>query len=115
MLIYTNTKSKVKPKQKSRAEREQYAAWCKKHGIGETGSRKKKTVEVSLPTVNKPYVRETRKINSLNTFVTGAVNTGSSKKTYTGDKILGIAAMHKSNLVPVFNDESAVDISHMRR
>jgi hypothetical protein len=36
-------------------------------------------------------------------------------KVYTGDKIVGIAAMHKSNLVPVFNTEAARDISKMRR
>jgi hypothetical protein len=36
-------------------------------------------------------------------------------KVYTGDKIVGIAAMHKSNLVPVFNEEAAKDISKMRR
>lgn len=114
MLIYTNTKSKVKAKLRPKAEREQYEAWCKKHGIGE--KPKKKTTAVSLPTVvSTPYVRETRKVNSLGSFVTGAVTSNNTKKVYTGDKMLGIAAMHKSNLVPVFTDESAVDISHMRR
>ena len=34
---------------------------------------------------------------------------------YTGDKLLGIAIMHKSNLVPVFSQEDAEDISKMRR
>jgi len=36
-------------------------------------------------------------------------------KIYTGDKVKGIATMHKSNAVPVFSDEQAVDISRMRR
>jgi hypothetical protein len=36
-------------------------------------------------------------------------------KVYTGTKVLGIATMHKSNAVPVFSDEQAVDISKMRR
>jgi hypothetical protein len=34
---------------------------------------------------------------------------------YTGTKVKGIATMHKSNAVPVFSDEEAVDISKMRR
>lgn len=34
---------------------------------------------------------------------------------YTGDKLLGIAVMHKSNLVPVFKAEDAVEIARMRR
>lgn len=34
---------------------------------------------------------------------------------YSGDKMLGLSQMHKSNLVPVFNTESVIDISKMRR
>jgi hypothetical protein len=34
---------------------------------------------------------------------------------YTGSMVKGIATMHKSNAVPVFSDEQAVDISKMRR
>lgn len=36
-------------------------------------------------------------------------------KVYTGTKVLGIATMHKSNVVPVFAEEQAVEISRMRR
>ena len=35
--------------------------------------------------------------------------------TYTGDKLIGIATMHKSNSVPVFSHEDAIEISRMRR
>ena len=34
---------------------------------------------------------------------------------YTGSRLKGIAIMHKSNLVPIFSDEEAVDIATMRR
>jgi hypothetical protein len=34
---------------------------------------------------------------------------------YTGSLIKGIATMHKSNAVPVLNEQDAVDISRMRR
>lgn len=34
---------------------------------------------------------------------------------YTGDKIIGIGTMHKSNAVPIFSDGQAKDISAMRR
>jgi hypothetical protein len=47
--------------------------------------------------------------------VTAGGSTASVTKTYTGDKIIGIATMHKSNAVPVFSDEQAVEISRMRR
>ncbi len=36
-------------------------------------------------------------------------------KVYTGTKVLGIATLHKSNMVPVFSKEEAIDISKMRR
>ena len=36
-------------------------------------------------------------------------------KVYTGDVIIGIAQMHKSNAVPIARKQDAVDISRMRR
>ena len=50
-----------------------------------------------------------------------SVDTGSGSaalapaKVYTGTKVKGIATMHKSNAVPVFTDEEAIEISQMRR
>ena len=34
---------------------------------------------------------------------------------YTGEKVVGIAVMHKSNLVPIFSQVAAEEISKMRR
>lgn len=34
---------------------------------------------------------------------------------YTGDAMIGVATLHKSNAVPVFSKEDAADISKMRR
>jgi hypothetical protein len=36
-------------------------------------------------------------------------------KVYTGTEMIGIATLHKSNAQPVFNTETAKDISNMRR
>jgi hypothetical protein len=36
-------------------------------------------------------------------------------KVYTGTLIKGIATMHKSNAVPIINQEQAEEISRMRR
>jgi len=46
---------------------------------------------------------------------TGGNATLAPAKVYTGTKVKGIATMHKSNAVPIFSDEEAVDIAHMRR
>lgn len=37
------------------------------------------------------------------------------EKVYTGTLITGVATMHKSNAVPVMNQEQAEDIARMRR
>jgi hypothetical protein len=60
-----------------------------------------------------PPGRETPRIASQDT---GWVTCKAVKDTeYTGDKILGIGVLHKSNGVPVFSQEEAHDISKMRR
>jgi hypothetical protein len=51
----------------------------------------------------------------LKSVDTGGTATLKPPKVYTGTKVKGIATMHKSNAVPVFSDEEAVDISKMRR
>ena len=47
------------------------------------------------------------------------VSGGTTKKeqfVYSGErKLLGIATMHKSNMVPVFDEKDAKDIAKMRR
>jgi hypothetical protein len=116
-LIYTSTKSATKPKkkpgwQKAAAE---YDAWLKKHGIDPTKKRKRKEVTtVYNPVVVSGVVRrETPHYPSLHTMDSNTAP--APKKVYTGDKLLGIAAMHKSNLVPIFDDDSAKDVASMRR
>lgn len=64
----------------------------------------------------KTFHRETPKIASLKT--SDIVPTFAAKKEpkqYTGTLIKGIATMHKSNAVPVIDQEQAVEISRMRR
>ena len=60
-----------------------------------------------------PEGRSTAHIKSVDTGLGNA--TLKPAKQYTGTKVKGIATMHKSNAVPVFSDEQAVDISRMRR
>lgn len=60
-------------------------------------------------------------VGRSNTHHIPSRNTGdgiaSTKQTpqYTGTKMLGIGVMHKSNSVPIFSDEEAVNIATMRR
>jgi len=53
--------------------------------------------------------------HNIPSLVTPGSSTASVHEVYTGTKVKGIATMHKSNAVPVFSDEEAVEISRMRR
>ena len=64
--------------------------------------------------LSAPAGRETQRIASRDTGHSGAVRTKDIPQ-YTGTKIIGIGTMHKSNAVPIFSDEQAVEISTMRR
>ena len=109
-MIYARipkSKSKLKPK----AEREQYAEWLKSHEpTKKIVFPKREPLQYKL---SVPAGRETRHIPSLNTGDIAA--TKAEAKVYTGDKVLGIATLHKSNAVPVFSSQEAVEISSMRR
>jgi hypothetical protein len=69
------------------------------------------------PTVNSRVVvdprRSTRHIPSLDTGKGLAAK--KEVQQYTGTAMLGIGQLHKSNSIPVFSKEDAVDISKMRR
>ena len=61
-----------------------------------------------------PAGRETQQIGSRDTGHLGAISSKQIPK-YTGTKMLGIGTLHKSNGVPVFSEQEALDIATMRR
>ena len=60
-----------------------------------------------------PAGRGTSHIPSKNSGI--GVAAKADVPVYTGDKIIGIGTLHKSNAVPVFSDKEAEEISKMRR
>jgi hypothetical protein len=63
---------------------------------------------------SKPFHRTTEQLPSVES--TGySCCAKKQDKVYTGDSIVGIGTMHKSNAVPIFTDQEAKDISSMRR
>jgi hypothetical protein len=88
----------------------------KRHNIEQEDRRRKRALAAPVWTEPTPKHRGATdpKPKSLNTWVTGAVNTPQTPQ-YTGTKIIGIGTMHKSNAVPIFSDQEAKDISTMRR
>lgn len=116
MMIYARVK-KSKRKLAPKASREQYEQWL--NSVNKTTTNFSRGVKPKIAvepfTFEKPqHVRKNDFIPSLNpTDMSPA--TKPAAKIYTGDKMLGIATLHKSNAVPVFNNTEAVEISSMRR
>jgi hypothetical protein len=101
-------------KRKAEEAERSWKELLKRQGIeAEDRKRKRALTSEVYQTKNEPYRRPNEKINSLP--FTGGPCTMPAPKVYTGTMVKGIATMHKSNAVPVFSDEQAVDISKMRR
>lgn len=112
-------KFKYRNAEEARKARELEADWkelLKRQGV-EAENKKRARAMKAEPLVYRletPVGRtNTHHIPSLNTV--GGVAVLAPPKVYTGTKVKGIATMHKSNAVPVFSDEEAIDISKMRR
>jgi hypothetical protein len=88
--------------------------WAKLSPRFSTARVKPSTVAVSLAPKYPPGREPQQHIPSLDTGVKGAVTVKATPQ-YTGTKIRGIGTMHKSNAVPIFSDDEAVAIAHMRR
>ena len=101
---------KRKPTAKQRELDESWAKLMKQYEPKKPIPKKSDAFSYSLGTTAR---RETPKIPSLP--FTGGPCTKKESPRYTGDKIKGIGTMHKSNAVPIFSDEQAVEISRMRR
>jgi hypothetical protein len=119
-VYFTTTSFKKRKKQKftnaaaAASSRENQESWKKllsSHGV------KQQKVSKTVATLRRKPVSyrgsDLPKIPSLKD--TWEPCTKPADKVYTGDAIVGISTMHKSNAVPVFNKQAAIDISKMRR
>ncbi|HEY6437594.1 MAG TPA: hypothetical protein VIY47_13460 [Ignavibacteriaceae bacterium] len=109
---------------------EQYLEWI--YGKGNKAKTKAKSETKCSPAIEKAQntsIIDSRKHVQANgqetckgtdarpnpkAWITGPVSSKPSP-SYTGTKIIGIGTMHKSNMVPIFSDDEAKDISKMRR
>ena len=123
---WLSTTGKRKGKQKfasaehARKARELDESWKKlqKKWAVEIEDKKRKRAMTAAPlkgnySLTIPEGRNTT--SHLKSVDTGGNALLKPSPVYTGTKVKGIATMHKSNAVPVFSDEEAIEISKMRR
>ena len=112
-------KFKYRNAEEARKARELEADWkqlLKRQGVEAEAKKRRRALAAEPLVYNLTGATDragTAHIPSLGTG--GGVAVLAPAKVYTGTKVKGIATMHKSNAVPVFSDEEAVDISRMRR
>jgi hypothetical protein len=111
-------KQKYASAEHKRREAEDTAEWQRK--VSEFKKLSPTTVKPRgpMPSLHKslpriPASRETAKIESLVTAWTPCLR--AEDKRYTGNAVVGIAQMAKSNAVPVFDSDHIVEIARMRR
>ena len=108
-VYFTTTKYNRKQKKRKFTKAHQdHEKWLKKMGVKKLSeSDKKDLYDIPNYSENKSKYKTSYKIPGN--------GTSKDKQEYTGTKIMGIATMHKSNIVPVTNKKAAEDISKMRR
>lgn len=110
-IIHTSFK-KRKPRKPTAKQRELQAEWENLLKRYQSKPVPKGTQMYKPP---KPLVRETPRYPSLNSGLGNATKPIHHEKVYTGTAMKGIGTMHKSNAVPIFSDDAAIDIAKMRR
>ena len=110
-------KVKFRNAEEAQRARELDASWkelLKRQGLELEEKRRRRAMKAE-PLDYKLTIPEGRSTSHIPSRDTGGNATLAPAKVYTGTKVKGIATMHKSNAVPVFSDEEAVEISRMRR
>ena len=99
---------------KARMNEESWKELQKRWGIEEEDRKRARALKAKPYVPPQPYRRDTGpRIESKPDTVGIAVR--APDKVYTGEAMIGIGQLHKSNAIPVFSKEDAVDISKMRR
>lgn len=106
---------KFRNAEEARRARELESSWKELEQKWSASTTKIKPVGLvnKLPNLNYRG-RDNPKPVSVDSGITGPVTTKQIPK-YTGDKIIGICQMPKSNAVPIFNPEHIIEIGKMRR
>lgn len=108
MILYTS--NSFKPRKKSKAKPKGVIA--RKLNVSTVA----RLSTNKLPTYSRVPRVGAEQANLITSLVSNASSTEKRESIkYTGTLIKGIATMHKSNAVPVIDEEQMKDISRMRR
>ena len=102
-----------KPKKPNAQQRALQANWqeiLRKYDV------KPSSKSVSTRPISNRVIRDNSDSRVYSSLDTNLGNTGKKESmVYSGDAVIGISVLHKSNAVPVFSKEDIIDIAKMRR
>ena len=110
-------KRKTKNKSKKQLETDaKHEKWLRKMNAhpDQIKENKKKNAGVSIRSI--PDYRSNSNTIPTSDVIPGGSTAPAQRQIYSGERrLLGVAIMHKSNMVPVFDSKDAKDIARMRR
>lgn len=117
-MTTTNLKKrKTKNKSKKQLEADaKHDKWLRKMNAhpDQIKENKKKNAGVSIRSI--PDYRSDGNTIPTSDVIPGGSTAPAERQIYSGERrLLGVAIMHKSNMVPVFDSKDAKDIARMRR
>ena len=107
---YIPKRKKSKPTDAKRLLQKSWTELLEKYNV-------KQNSKVSLRSNSIEHILPIRDFGGSVRSLGDGIGTATKKSTnvYTGTAMIGIATMHKSNSVPVFSVQEAIEISKMRR
>tara|TARA_R100000231_G_scaffold125052_1_gene95377 strand:+ start:174 stop:551 length:378 start_codon:yes stop_codon:yes gene_type:complete len=112
---YKKRKAKNKTKKMLEAEA-RHDKWLRKMNAHPDQIAENKKKNAGNPIRSIPDYRSTGNSIPTSDVIPGGSTAPQQKLVYSGErKLLGVATMHKSNMVPVFDTKDAKDIAQMRR
>lgn len=112
---YKKRKAKNKTKKMLEAEA-RHDKWLRKMNAHPDQIAENKKKNSGNPIRSIPDYRSSGNNIPTSDVIPGGSTAPQQKLVYSGErKLLGVATMHKSNMVPVFDTKDAKDIAQMRR
>ena len=112
---YKKRKAKNKTKKMLEAEAK-HDKWLRKMNAHPEQIAKNKEKNANVSILSVPNYRSDSPTIPTSDVIPGGSTAQKERQVYSGERrLLGIATMHKSNMVPVFDSKDAKDIAKMRR
>ena len=118
---YMTTTSYKKRKAKKKTQKQieadaKHDKWLRKMNAHPEQIARNKVKNANISILSIPDYRSSGNAIPTSDVIPGGSTAPAERQIYSGERrLLGVATMHKSNMVPVFDSKDAKDIAKMRR